>query len=387
MTQRRTVAIITGTRAEFGLLRSVMRSVHQHADLRLEVLAAGAHLIAPAVTISEIRREFSVAATVPMQVEKVVGRIEDARALGRGVSGFADAFAALQPDWVLVLGDRIEAFAAAAAASVGGWAVAHVHGGDRAEGVADEAMRHAITKLAHLHLPATTESAERIIRMGESAERVHVVGSPAIDEIASMPPMSESDYDAIGQPDAVLLLHPIGRSDAEEAADARAVLDGVFSGGVRRLLWLVPNLDPGRTGIMDALSAAEFEQIRIHKGVRTAGRLMSESHMERRKFVGLLRRVQLLIGNSSAGLIEAPALGCSVVNVGPRQGGRSRPPNVVDVEEPDALSVAEAVRRACRLKGPFAHPYGDGRAGPRIAALLAKTDPHDPALLRKRNSY
>src|SRR5205814_7191599 len=115
-------------------------------------------------------------------------------ATGRGIAGFARVFEEIRPDWVVVLGDRIEAFAAASAASIGGWALAHIHGGDRAEGIADEAMRHAITKLAHLHLAATPQSGERIARMGERPAHVHVVGSPALDELGSIPALPEARY-------------------------------------------------------------------------------------------------------------------------------------------------------------------------------------------------
>ena len=135
-----------------------------------------------------------------------------------------DVFAQIKPHCVLVLGDRIEAFAGASAGSIGGFMLAHMHGGDRAEGIADEAMRHAITKLAHLHLPATQESADRIIAMGEHADGVHVVGSPAIDGLDAIPPLSDEKYAALGSLEIVFLMHPIGRADDAEpvAPDGRA---------------------------------------------------------------------------------------------------------------------------------------------------------------------
>ena len=177
----RRVAVITGSRADFGLLRSTMDAIETHPDLELQVVASGAHLLPPDRTIEEVRSRVRVDAVVEMQSPGVFGRSADAAAVGRGVSGFAEVLDRLDPQVVLVLGDRIEAFAAASAASIGGRILAHVHGGDRAEGVADEAMRHAITKLAHLHFAATEESGERILRLGEAPSTVHVVGSPAID--------------------------------------------------------------------------------------------------------------------------------------------------------------------------------------------------------------
>src|SRR5881394_2962134 len=177
MSGSRTVAVVTGSRAEFGLLRPVMKAIAGHPALNLRVIVTGSHLLSPAETINDVKADFAIDATVAMQSivngqasEPPSGRLSDSASLGRGISGLAEVFSRLSPDVVVVLGDRIEAFAAAAAASVGGIRVAHIHGGDRAEGIADEAMRHAITKLAHLHLAATELSARRIVLMGEKPD-------------------------------------------------------------------------------------------------------------------------------------------------------------------------------------------------------------------------
>lgn len=368
------VCVATGSRAEFGLLRPVMRAIRARSDLDLQVVALGAHLLTPAETWREVERAFSVAAMIPMQragAERgLPDRLEDALATGQGIALLAKTYAELKPDWVVALGDRIEAFAAAASASIGGIGVAHLHGGDRAEGVADEAMRHAITKLAHLHLPATAQSAARIIRMGERPEDVIVVGSPAIDGLRDIPAMSEKEFETLGAPEVVALLHPIGRSDAEERGAMDALLRACAGA---RTLAMAPNHDPGRAGIAASIAAA---------GVRTL------EHLERDRFVGLLRRVAMsggaLVGNSSAGLIEAAAIdpAVPVVNVGVRQAGRERAGNVVDAVE-DASAIREAMSRARAMRrGPAEHPYGDGRTGERVAAALAAGAPG--ARLRKR---
>ena len=375
----RLVAVVTGARADFGLLEPVMRAIDAHDALDLRVLVAGAHLLPPALTEREVARRWPIAARIPMQRPDETTRSADAAALGRGVEGFARAFADLRPGWVVVLGDRIEAFAAASAASVGGVALAHIHGGDRAEGVADEAMRHAITKLAHLHLPATRASAERIERMGEDADRIHVVGSPALDDLAHREPLDEETWRALGSPEIALLLHPVGRSDDAEEADARAVLDGLAGA---RVLALMPNHDPGRDGIVRALGDAQRE-----------GRLVGVAeHLPRATFLGLVRRLAhsggALVGNSSAGLIEAAALRAPVVDIGPRQGGRERAGNVVHAEAGDPEAIARAVIHVRELDlRALEHPLGDGRAGPRIARTLALVDPSDPSCTRKRNAY
>jgi UDP-hydrolysing UDP-N-acetyl-D-glucosamine 2-epimerase len=360
VTARRRVAAVTGSRADFGLLEPVLRAVHDHPALDLAVLAAGAHLLPPERTVREVRAAFRVAATVPMQRPGSATRAAEAEALGRGVSGFARCLAKNPADVVLVLGDRVEAFAAAAAASVAGVRVAHLHGGDRATGIADEALRHAITKLAHIHLAATRASAERIASMGEEPDRIHVVGSPAIDGLDAIPPLPDAAYQALGRPEILVLLHPAGGPEEEERALAGALLAACRRAG--RVMVLRPNHDPGRGAILGAIEEA-------------MGTGNGCGHLPRRDFVGLLRRVRLLAGNSSAGLIECAALGVPCVNVGPRQDGRERAANVIDAA-PGAIeaSVSAALARP-RARAPAAHPFGDGRAGVRAAAVLAGFDP------------
>ena len=376
----RRVAVVTGSRAEFGLLRPVMPAIARHPQRELHVIPAGSHLIPPAETFREVRKAFPVTDSIPMQKVGPASRLDDAESTGRGISRFARSFTAWRPDWVVVLGDRIEAFAAAAAASIGGLAVAHIHGGDRAEGIADEAMRHAITKLAHLHLAATAQSAERIRRMGEPEGSVHVVGSPAVDGLDAIDPLDDTSWAELGSPGAVVLLHPIGRHAEEEEA-AAAVLEGVRAALDARHLALTPNADPGREGIVRAIETATAR-----------GDARSAGHMPRARFVALLKRLAetrgVLVGNSSAGLIEAAVLGVPAVNIGARQAGRERAGNVVDIprETPDA--VAAGVTAALALDARSApHPYGDGRAGERIAAILATEDPHAPGRTRKHCAY
>lgn len=385
MSGRATIAVVTGTRAEFGLLRSTMRAIEREESLALRVIASGSHFLGPAETWREVAEEFEIWARVEMQREgEARDRLHDAIALGRGVEGFARAFAEAGADCVVVLGDRIEAFGAASAASVMGVPVAHIHGGDRAEGVADEAMRHAITKLAHLHFPATPGSGDRIVRMGESPERVHVVGSPAIDGLSAIEPMDDSAFGALGSPWVVFCMHPIGRSDDAERRDTAAMLTSL---GGKRVVALMPNHDAGRAGIVRAIREAEGSGL-----VRVA------EHLSRDRFVALCKRVAreggVIVGNSSAGLIEcsalSPALPC--VNVGPRQAGRERPSSVIDAEGTDASSISRALARAAEVRrGRVDHPYGDGHAGERIASILREAGLGDAgargALVRKRNSF
>lgn len=368
MTRRR-IAVVTGTRAEFGLLTPIIEVIRRHDRLDLDVAVTGTHLLPPAMTVNEVERATPVAVRIPMQAPGRTGRAADAAALGRGVSGFAEWLAGRRPDVVVVLGDRIEAFAAAQAAAVGGIRVAHLHGGDRAEGIADEALRHAISKLAHIHLPATQRSADRLHAMGEDAERIHVVGSPAIDGLAAIEALDDDRYQALGAPRLVMLLHPTGLDRDDERRVAERLLAAAQEAGP--VLALHPNHDPGREGIVDAIEASAAH---------------AREHLPRGEFIGLLRRVSALVGNSSAGLIECAALGVPCVNVGTRQAGRERGANVVDAGD-DARRLTAAIADAA-AGGPRhgVHPYGDGRTGDRVAAILSTFDPAVHRLT-KRNTY
>lgn len=385
----RRIAVVTGTRAEWGLLEPICAAMHGRVDLALEIFAGGAHLVAAsprlaspeaaALTIVEVEtwaREHGVRVRrFEMQRAGEVGRFADALALGRGIVRLTELCRESDPDAVLVLGDRIEALAAASAAAVAGIRVAHVHGGDRAEGVADESIRHAITKLAHLHFAASPTSAARLLRLGEEPARVHLVGSPAIEGLTEI--KSHRRASVAGNPRYVFLMHPVGRDDEAEERDARAVLSELGRRG--RTLVLMPNLDPGREGIVRAIEAIAGEETDSFE-VR--------SHLPRRDFLSLVRDpdVIALVGNSSAGLIECAALGVRVLNVGPRQNGRERADNVRDVAEPTSPALGEALDALESWAPSGRHPFGEGSPAARIAAVLG-TFVLDHCGLRKRNTF
>ncbi len=370
------VMVVTGTRAEFGILRPVMYAIHEHESCELRVVVSGSHLVQPAVTFREVKAEFGIADSVPMQTAGKVGRLADVESLGKGIARFGRSMDLNEPDCVVVLGDRIEAFAAASAASIGGYPLVHIHGGDRAEGVADEAMRHAITKLAHVHFPASELSAQRIIKMGEDPSNVHMVGSPAVDGLDQIPMMGDGAYMELGSPEIVVLMHPIGMSDELEKQGMLEVLSAFRD---QRVLVLHPNLDPGRRGIMEAIECAPID-VQIREG------------MPRGQFVGLLKRGAqsggALVGNSSAGLIEAAAIGCPSVDLGDRQSGRERCEGWTvhsDVQRDQIVQAYESITRDDVQRGD--HPYGDGSAGDRIAQVIGSMDWSCSSLIRKKCMY
>lgn len=358
--RRKTIAVVTGSRAEFGLLKSTMLAIKAHPSLRLCVVVAGSHFVQG--SWRDIRDAgLPIDAKVRVQTKGRSGRTADVEALGRGLTGFGRAYASLKPDVVLMLGDRMEVLAAASAATVGGFRVAHVHGGDRAEGLADEAIRHAVSKLAQIHFAATALSRKRLIRMGEHQGKVYNVGSPAVDGVGDVEP-------AVDAPEVIVLQHPVGSDDATEA---RWVRDTLRATEKYDRLVLTPNLDAGSAGIRKAIRAAKVQPI---------------EHMPRQRFLSLLKGAQAIVGNSSAGLIEAAVMRVPCVNVGPRQNGRQKPASVIDCGYGHE-QITRALNKAMKLDlRRMRHPYGNGRTGQAIADILARTSLTDIPL-RKQNTY
>ncbi len=384
----RRIGLLTSGRQDWWLLEPVARAIAAHEALNLTVLATGTHLLAGCGrTIEAVR-----AGGWPVEAVDLFdpalgpqGRPEVAPAdLARLAGGLAEAMDRSAIDILLVLGDRIETLSAAVTAVAGRRWLAHVHGGDRAAGEFDDACRHAITKLAHLHLPATAASAERIERLGEPAGRIRVVGSPALDAVlAGGLAEASAAREAVGlgpdEPFAVVLLHPAGLGEAGEAAQAAALAGAVADAGLRALL-VGPNADPGAGAIWQMWQ--QFSREKNWPIVPT---------VDRPVFLALLRQAVALVGNSSAGMVESAAVDAVVIDVGRRQHGREHSDNVVHVAGGRAAIAAaltgilDRPDEAQRLRSAPCR-FGDGRAGERIAAALAEMD-LDPAYRIKLNTY
>jgi GDP/UDP-N,N'-diacetylbacillosamine 2-epimerase (hydrolysing) len=283
-----------------------------------------------------------------------------------------------RPDFLLVLGDRGEMLAGAIAALHVGVPCVHIHGGERS-GTVDEPVRHAISKLASYHFVATEGSRERLLRMGEDGSRIFVTGAPGLDGLAELGDMEREECArSLGlrpsAPFALAVFHPVVQQAAEAGAQTQALLLGLQRVGLP-VVWLEPNADAGSLEIIAALDATPLP----------AGSVRLR-HVPRALFAAAMRHCDVLAGNSSAGIIEAATFGTPVVNIGDRQRLRERTPNVADV--PIEAGAIEAGLRAAIAHGrwPCDNPWGDGKAGERIARLLA-TLPAGPALLEKVNSY
>jgi UDP-hydrolysing UDP-N-acetyl-D-glucosamine 2-epimerase len=363
-TTPRRVCFVTGTRAEFGLMRSVLVALRDHPSITLQLIVTGMHLDRRhGQTIDDIRAQgWPIDAVVPWNANR-----SRAQSTGLATANLVAEFDRLRTDIVLVVGDRVEAFAAATAGHLSGRIVAHIHGGDRALGQVDDALRHAITKLAHVHFPATKESGQRITKLGEDRWRIHVVGSPGIEGIRQAAAPAADVRRLTGVPArrfALLVLHPVDADERVEHTRATGVLGGVSVAGFDRVVVICPNNDPGSAGI-----------IRCWEQQATSSRYILRRDVPRPIFLGLLRDAAVLVGNSSSGIIEAASFGTPVIDLGPRQRGRERCENVRHVPYGKAAvyRAAAAVWNGGRPKRCRSlNIYGGGKTGLKIARILSK---------------
>jgi GDP/UDP-N,N'-diacetylbacillosamine 2-epimerase (hydrolysing) len=383
---RRRVLYVSGTRADFGLMQRTLAAIAADPRLELGVAVTGMHLL-PAYghTVAEIEAAgLPVVARIPVALDGSGGAAM-ARAMAVQLQGLVDVCEHWRPDLVLLLGDRGEMLAAALAAVHLMIPVAHIHGGERS-GTVDESVRHAISKLAHLHLVATEQSRQRLIRMGEQPEQIWVSGAPGLDGLdaglASGPAARLAWCQAHGfdpgRPVLLVLFHPVLQEASGAAQQAEALLQGIAQAApAAQLLVLAPNSDGG---------AAAIEQV-WHERLPALGlehRLLT--HLPRSAYLEALAVVDALVGNSSSGIIEAASFALPVVDVGSRQQARERSANVRHASA-EAAQVAAAVRDAlAQGRQPVQNVYGDGQAAGRVCEILA-TAPLSTALLAKLNSY
>lgn len=378
----RKVCYISGTRADFGLMQSTLQAVDAHPGLELSIVVTGMHL-SPQFgnTVADIERAgLPVSARVALDMDPATGATM-ARNLGRMLTAFVDVLEKLAPDLVLLLGDRGEMLAGALAAIHLNIPVVHVHGGERS-GTVDEPVRHAISKLSHWHFAATADAAERLVRMGERRASVFVTGAPGLDGLDGLAALVATPRAALLEqaglradaPLALMVYHPVLQEAGAAGGEAGRIVDVLLQQGMQ-IVALMPNADAGSEAIRAALS----ERAGL-PGMHVA------THFPRERFACWMAAADLMIGNSSAGIIEAATFGTPVVNIGARQNLRERNANVMDVPaRAEAIAAAAAAALARGRLAP-ANVYGDGNSAQRIAGLLAEL-PLDRSVLMKTNAY
>lgn len=378
----RTVGVVTVARSDYGHYLPLLRQIDDRDDLRLRLIASGSHLDAEfGNTVELIEADgFDVADRVEM-LRSSDTPLGIARSMGAGVGGFAESYARARPDILVLLGDRFEMHAAALAALPFLIPVAHIHGGEITQGAIDDALRHSLTKLSHLHFVATEEYRRRVIQLGEEPWRVLVTGGIGLDNVRAIEPLERSELEALvglslDQPTLLVTFHPVTLEYEDVEQQVGELLRALDESSLQ-VLFTAPNADTGGRSVRSHIEAfvAANPRARLVENLGT------------RAYFSMLAVAAAMVGNSSSGIIEAPSFGLPVVNIGTRQEGRVRAANVIDVgnRRDDILDgITRALDPSFRasLRG-LANPYDLGGAAELIADRLASVD-LDATLVTKR---
>jgi GDP/UDP-N,N'-diacetylbacillosamine 2-epimerase (hydrolysing) len=370
--RKRRVCVVTGSRADYGLLRRLLEDIRSSEALELRLVATGAHLSPEfGLTAREIQNDGFV---IDRAVEMLLSSDTPsgvAASMGLGLIGFGEALRALQPDVLLVLGDRYEILSAVAAALVARIPVAHLHGGESTEGAFDEAIRHAITKMSHLHFVAADDYRRRVIQLGESPDRVFVVGSLGIDAIASVPLLDRAELEqaldfTLGPRNLLVTFHPVTLEPASAAVHMSELLAALAPLTDTQLVFTMPNADTDGRVL--------FEMVEAFVESRPNARAFVS--LGQRRYWSCLRHVDGVIGNSSSGVIEAPSFRTGTVNIGDRQRGRLKSQSVIDCP-PERDAIRSAIDRLYdpAFKAVLAtaeNPYGSGGASRKIVDVIER---------------
>lgn len=381
--EKRKILYISGTRADYGLMRETLFYINKHTKLKLEIIVIGMHLMADfGKTVDEIKKDRFKIHEVNVTYDKD-NKESMAIFIGRLIQLLVEKIKKIRPDIILLLGDRGEMLAGAIVGAYLTIPVAHLHGGDVTSTV-DEFSRHAITKLSHIHLAATKNSAQRIQKMGEDKWRVFIVGAPGLDQILNKKLLLRKEiakkYNLdSSKPFLLILQHPVTTEVESAARQMKKIMEAIKELEYQTIV-VYPNFDAGGRKIIKIIEKyRKYPFIQIYKSI------------PRNEYLNLMSLASVMVGNSSSGIIEAPSFHLPVVNIGTRQKGRERADNIIDVDYEKA-EIKKAVLKAIynkkfreRVK-KCKNPYGDGRTGKRVVNVLSKIK-IDKRLLEKRITY
>ena len=379
----RKILYISGTRADYGLMKSVLKAIDEHPELELEIAAMGMHMMEEfGMTINEIKKDgfriHEIDATYEKDSKKSMANF-----IGKTIQLLTDRVEEIDPDIILLLGDRGEMLAGAIVGAYLTIPVAHLHGGDITSTV-DELARHAITKLASIHFPATQESAERIKKMGEDPLSIFVVGAPGLDTILNAELIEREEISKkynldSSKPILLVVQHPVTVEVKDAADQMRETLEAISELKFQTVL-TYPNADAGGRKMIEVIK--EYEGFSF---------IMTFKSIPRIEYLSIMKIANVIIGNSSSGIIESPSFDLPAINIGCRQQGRERAENVIDVQY-NREQITSAIQKAVydkdfrkRLRN-CKNPYGSGNTGRKIADILSKIKITDD-ILQKHLSY
>ena len=383
MKRARLILGVTGIRSDYDIMSSVFRAIKNHPDLELKLVATGAHLSEEyGNTIDDI---YNDGFEIEEKIESLIsGDALSSRVKGLGVQlqGLVQSVDRIKPDFLLVLGDREESITTALVGAYMNIPVAHLCGGDRAIGNVDDQVRHAVTKLAHLHFVTNNESATRVAKMGEQAFRIFNVGNPGLDRLVEIPFLNSKQLSNSlvfeiedNEPLILLIQHAISSETKEAYKQMRETLEAIQDLKIKTIL-TYPNSDAGGQQMIRAIK--EFDSLPF---------LHIAKNIPRLEFINLMRRASCMIGNSSAGILEAPILKLPVINIGNRQRGRLHSENVEFVSH-NKLEIIFAIKKAIYnqtyrdIVSRCSNPYGDGKSSKRIADILSSIAIEEKLLIK-----
>jgi GDP/UDP-N,N'-diacetylbacillosamine 2-epimerase (hydrolysing) len=368
---RRKICVVTGSRAEYGILYWLMRGIRDCQDLELQVVATGMHLSPEfGLTYRAIEEDgFRVHAKVEMLLSSDTA-VGITKSIGLGIVGFAEIWPQLRPDIVVVLGDRFEILAVATAAMIARVPIAHIHGGETTEGAVDESIRHAVTKMAQVHFVAAEDYRRRVMQMGEHPDRVFLVGGLGVDSIQRLPLMDRVELEraldfSLGPKNLLVTFHPATLDERATSTQVSELLTALAERQDTHIVFTMPNADADGRIIFGMIEEFVATRPRTAKLFRSLGQL---------RYLSCMRYCDGVVGNSSSALIEAPSLGKGSVNIGDRQKGRLRASSVIDCE-PSVAAIRAALDRLYSTEfvqrlPHTVNPYGTGGASERILQTL-----------------
>lgn len=378
----RKILVVTGTRAEYGLLYWTMKAIEQDRDLKLQLIVTGSHLSTEyGYTVEQIRKDgFKIDEEIDMLIDSPK-KSAIVKSMGLELIQMAQAFDRLKPDILLILGDRYETFVAATCAMMMNVPIAHMNGGESTEGLIDEQIRHAITKMAHLHFAGAEYYKERIIKMGEEPWRVYNVGQAGIENIRRIKLLEKEELEKelklkLGNKVFLITYHPVTLDNKNIEKKVDNILNAILKYDAQ-YIFTYPNADFGNRAIVD----------KIKRFVEDNENAYLYYSLGQKKYLSLLKYADVMIGNSSSGIIEASSFRLPVVNIGDRQKGRLRNRNIIDVNESEH-EIAEAINKAINDKefleglNSMENLYGDGRTSEKIIKVLKEVRLDDTLLAK-----